>query len=274
MTLWHRFILIGALTILALAPVSRGAKEDSLDAKVSAFLEGMRFQWRDMNVSRVDGELLYDIIVRNRYTRALEIGTSTGHSGVWIAWALSKTGGQLVTIEIDKSRHDKAAANFERAGLSDIIDARLADAHELVKQLNGPFDFIFIDAEKDGYTSYAQALIPKLETGGCIAAHNVDRPRPGSRGRYGRGMGTAAYYDFMTGLPDFETSVLEESRSGLAVSYKKKQLSAAKTGTDAGRHRSHPLVRRPGPRTAPSQTKLRHPEPEVKGRRSPDRSML
>jgi predicted O-methyltransferase YrrM len=55
-----------------------------------------------MNIPDVDGKLLYDIIIKNNYKSALEIGTSTGHSGIWIAWALSKTDGKLVTIEIDE----------------------------------------------------------------------------------------------------------------------------------------------------------------------------
>ncbi len=58
--------------------------------------------WRDMNVPASDGKLLYDIIMENKYKSAVEIGTSTGHSSIWIAWALSKTGGKLITFEIDE----------------------------------------------------------------------------------------------------------------------------------------------------------------------------
>jgi predicted O-methyltransferase YrrM len=87
--------------------------------------------------------------MRNNYKKALEIGTSTGHSSVWIAWALSKTGGKLITIEIDEGRHRQALAHFEEAGLSEYIDARLADAHELVPKLEGPFDFVFCDGRAE-----------------------------------------------------------------------------------------------------------------------------
>ena len=105
-------------------------------------------QWRDLNVPVVDGQTLHDIIVKNKYTRALEVGTSTGHSGIWIAWALSKTGGKLITIEIDEGRHRQALANFEAAGLSKFIDARLGDAHAIVPALAGPFDFVFSNASR------------------------------------------------------------------------------------------------------------------------------
>ena len=126
-----------------------------------------------MNVPESDGQQLHDIIVKGGYKRALEIGTSPGRSGIWIAWALSKTGGRLITIDIDPGRHGEAVRNFRTAGVAPFIDARLADAHDLVPKLEGPFDFVFIDADKEWYTNYAKAVIPKLRVGGCLTAHNV-----------------------------------------------------------------------------------------------------
>ena len=99
------------------------AQESELDKKVMTFLNKRQGSWRDMNVPASDGQLLYNLIVENGYTRALEIGTSTGHSAIWMAWALSKTGGTLITIEIDEKRYHKAVSNFEKAGLSDFISA-------------------------------------------------------------------------------------------------------------------------------------------------------
>ena len=187
----------------------------TIDEKVRAFLVRMAHGWRDMNVPEADGEMLYNIVLSHKYTRALEIGTSTGLSGIYIAWALSKTGGKLVTIEIDEARHAEAARNFRQAGLDGLIDARLADAHDLVKKLPGPFDFVFIDADKDWYTNYAKDVIPKLEAGGCIAAHNVYE----SRGGWGRG-GTGSYFEFMKSLPEFDTNILPGGSGSLSVSYK------------------------------------------------------
>jgi predicted O-methyltransferase YrrM len=211
-------VLLAAIGIMSICYPQ--ALEQSLDAKVRAFLDKMEYRWRDMNVPEGDGKILYDLVIDNKYKKALEIGTSTGRSGIWIAWALSKTGGRLITIEIDEDRYREAVANFREAGLAAFIDARLADAHELVKELPGPFDFVFIDADKEWYTNYAEDVVPKLLTGGCIAAHNVYAPRSGWGGRYGRG-GTGEYYNYMKNLPGFETDILSESRSGLAVSFKK-----------------------------------------------------
>lgn len=167
-----------------------------------------------MNIPASDGKLLYDIIIKNRYTKALEIGTSTGHSAIWIAWALSKTGGRLITVEIDEARYREALANFEEAGLAAHIDARLADAHELVKELRGPFDFVFSDADKGWYKQYFLDTDPKLEVGGCFTAHNIR-----DRGWRRRG-GTGEFYDHIKSLPNYETT-LDRSGGGLSISYKR-----------------------------------------------------
>ena len=118
------------------------ASSQTLDERVRAFLASQKGQWRQENVSETDGEFLHDLILKRGYTRALEIGTSTGHSGIWQAWALSKTGGSLVTIEIEEFRHLAAVRNFKSSGVDVYIDARLGDAHELVETLEGPFDFM------------------------------------------------------------------------------------------------------------------------------------
>ncbi|WP_422080843.1 O-methyltransferase [Ulvibacterium sp.] len=191
------------------------APKTELDKKVEAFLEGHKGKWRDMNVPSSDGKLLYDIILKNGYTKGLEIGTSTGHSTIWIAWAFSKTGGKLITIDIDETRHKQALANLKEAGLLDYVDARLADAHELVKELSGTFDFVFSDADKGWYINYFKDVAPKLERGGCFTAHNV-RPK----GTDQRGMrGTKEYLEYVMGLDTFTTTV-DNSGGGLAISYK------------------------------------------------------
>ncbi|MFZ2054116.1 MAG: class I SAM-dependent methyltransferase [Candidatus Aminicenantales bacterium] len=194
-------------------------KEKEIDERVRAFLARTQGRWYDMNVPEADGEILYRLVVENGYKKALEIGTSTGRSGIYIAWALSKTGGRLTTIEIDEGRYQEAVANFEEAGLSEHIDARLADAHELVPELPGPFDFVFIDADKGWYTNYARAVVPKLAPGGCIAAHNVYE----RRGRWGGYGGTGDFYEYMRNLPGFSSRILSESRGGISVSFKRKE---------------------------------------------------
>jgi caffeoyl-CoA O-methyltransferase len=203
-----------AILVLLLSSIGAGrqaasrAASSGLDQRVQAFLESRRGTWRDMNVPDVDGRTLYDLILKNKFRNALEIGTSTGHSGIWIGWALSKTGGKLTTIEIDPGRHRIALENFKEAGLAGYIDARLADAHELVPKLQGPFDFVFSDADKDWYKNYFIAIWPRVVPGGCFTAHNVS----------GRRMaGITEFLDHLNGLADATTTIDTASSAGISI---------------------------------------------------------
>jgi predicted O-methyltransferase YrrM len=211
------------LFVIASSPQTRVAAQRSpepktdLDKRVQAFLESRRGTWRDLNVPEADGRTLHDMIVRNRFTRAVEIGTSTGHSGVWIAWGLSKTGGKLITIEVDTGRHRAALANFKEAGLAGYIDARLGDAHELVPRLDGPFDFVFSDADKDWYTNYLTALWPKVTKGGCFTAHNVSAPLSMP---WLLPAGMSDFLNALKRLPDGRTTIDRGSSAGLSITCK------------------------------------------------------
>ncbi len=187
--------------------------DSSIDEKAEAFLKKQRTEWDSWNIPYEDGQVLYDIIVDNGYTSGLEIGTSTGHSTIWIAWAMSKTGGKVTTIEIDEGRHNEALENIRKAGLEEYVDARLGDAHELVKILKGPFDFVFSDADKGWYTQYFKDVDPKLEVGGCFTAHNVSNNFGGARD----------FVEYVQSLDNYETTINRASRSGISVSYKRSE---------------------------------------------------
>jgi caffeoyl-CoA O-methyltransferase len=212
------FFLLITATLLNSNLNGQTLKENpALDEKVKKFLSDHSRQWYDMNVPSVDGQTLYNLIIKGNYKSALEIGTSTGHSGIWIAWALSKTGGKLITIDIDETRHNTAVENFKQAGLSEYIDARLADAHALVKELKGPFDFVFSDADKDWYKNYFIDVDPKVKVGGCFTAHNIYARGGGGRGGNG---GQSEYLDYVKSLKNYETTVNSEG-GGLSISYKR-----------------------------------------------------
>ncbi len=185
--------------------------ENDLDRKIRSFLEENANNWRDMNVPLSDGKIMYDIITENSYKSAVEIGTSTGHSAIWIAWALSKTGGKLITIEIDKKRYFQAKANFKKAGVSKYIETRLADAHELVPELSGEYDFVFSDADKYWYKKYFIAMDPKLKSGGCFVAHNTLMQVRGIK----------EFLDYIEELENYTTTLYNSGPSGISISYKK-----------------------------------------------------
>ena len=205
---------VSALAAAMLSTSAAGQDQGgALDSRVQTFLERHRGTWRDLNVPESDGRLLHELILQHRFTRALEIGTSTGHSGIWIAWALAKTGGRLTTVEVDPGRHRTALANFKEAGLAQYIDARLGDAHEIVPALPGPFDFVFSDADKEWYKNYLVAVWPKVTAGGCFTAHNVS-------GR-GAGGGIREFLDHLKTLPDAVTRIDTSSRAGISISCKR-----------------------------------------------------
>ena len=208
------FLCLALVALVLLLPQTPGQSHGSnaeRDARVRAFLERSRDSWHDLNVPYEDGQVLHDLVVRKRFTRGLEIGTSTGHSGTWIAWAMSKTGGKLTTIEIDADRHRQALAHFREAGIDAFVDARLGDAHDLVRQLPGPWDFVFSDADKEWYTQYFKDVDQKLPSGGCFTAHNVLDPFAG----------IAAFLEYVRARPDYETTVDRTSRSGISISCKR-----------------------------------------------------
>lgn len=190
MTLTRRLLL--ALTgTLALPAAAREATtpgaDAALDARVQAFMERKRGDWGRginlWNVQEAGARLMHGLVIERRHQRILDIGTSTGHSALWLAWAAARTGGRVTTIEIDPGRHAEALRNFRDAGLDGFIDARLGDAHELVQQLPGPWDFVFQDADKDWSLNYWNALKDKLSPRACYAVDHVMRSRsPGIRG--------------------------------------------------------------------------------------------
>jgi predicted O-methyltransferase YrrM len=124
---------------------------------------------------------------------------------------MSRTGGKLTTIEIDEGRHRQALAHFREAGIDAFVDARLGDAHDLVRQLPGPWDFVFSDADKEWYRQYFKDVDPKLASGGCFTAHNVLDPFTG----------IAAFLDYVRSRPNYETTIDRTSRSGISISCKR-----------------------------------------------------
>jgi predicted O-methyltransferase YrrM len=129
-----------------------------------------------ISVKPEEGRFLQFLVRANRVTKAVEIGTLGGYSGIWIARGLVP-GGRLITLEKEPRHADVARAHFAAAGVADRVEIRVGDAHQLLQALSaeGPFDFVFIDAEKPGYTAYFEWGMENIRLGGVIAAHNAFR---------------------------------------------------------------------------------------------------
>jgi predicted O-methyltransferase YrrM len=127
-----------------------------------------------LSVPVADGRALRVLLEAAGAKRVVEIGTSTGYSALWICLALRKTGGRLITFEVDPARAAIARGHFKKAGVEGVVRLREGDAHEELGALKGPIDAAFIDAEKTGYLDYLRQLLPKVKAGGLILAHNID----------------------------------------------------------------------------------------------------
>lgn len=181
--------------------------KDDNEGKVLDVLENIRRSQSYRNVPPQDGRFLRIITEVMNAKNVVEIGTSTGYSGIWFGMALQKTGGKLTTYEIDAQRAATARANFKKAGMADIITLVEGDAHEEVKKLNSTIDILFLDADKEGYIDYLDKLLPLVRPGGLVIAHNIS-PR----------MADPKYMEAITTNPNLETIV----RSGVGVTLKKR----------------------------------------------------
>jgi caffeoyl-CoA O-methyltransferase len=122
----------------------------------------------------VVGRLLRTLAFTTRPQLIVEIGTYSGYSALAMAAALGPAG-RLVTCELSGEHADFAQAYFDRSEHGEAIELRRGPALETVANLDGPFDFVFIDADKDGYVDYYEAVVPKLAPTGLIAADNTLR---------------------------------------------------------------------------------------------------
>jgi predicted O-methyltransferase YrrM len=147
------------------------ALDSALQASVDAGLPPIA-------VAPNQGKFLHLLALARGARQILEIGTLGGYSTIWLARALP-VGGRLVTLEFDPKHAEVARANFVRAGLADVIDLRIGAALDTLPQLVadglGPFDFIFIDADKDNYPGYFEWALKLSRRGTLVIADNVIR---------------------------------------------------------------------------------------------------
>ncbi len=146
---------------------------DEVTARVLAELE--KTQKEFWNVPRKTGVLLNTFIKMMSVKNALEIGTSNGYSGLWLAKALKQTGGKLTTIEFYEKRQSIAIENFKTCGVIDIVRPLQGSACDIIKNFDESekFDFVFIDANKREYVEYFNLIKPHLIPKALIVADNI-----------------------------------------------------------------------------------------------------
>jgi predicted O-methyltransferase YrrM len=128
---------------------------------------------RMLNITPDTGRLLSIIVRATRATRILEVGTSNAYSTIWLADAARETGGRVTTLELLPGKVSLARENLRRAGLEDRVEIRQGQAADTLPTLPGPFDLVFLDANRPEYLRYLELVLPKLVPGGLLVADNV-----------------------------------------------------------------------------------------------------
>jgi predicted O-methyltransferase YrrM len=162
------------------------------------------------NVDANEGAFLRGHVIKVNAKGALEIGTSNGYSSIWIALGLHQTGGHLTTLEINAAKAKLAEENFRAAGVDSLITLKQGDALKEIPKLQGPFQFVFIDAWKRDYVQYLEMVLPMVSPGGVIVAHNTTNLR-------------SELLDFIERVkthPQLKTTLADPGPGGFSVSIK------------------------------------------------------
>ena len=186
------------------------AKNDWEKQALAVLDEMSKGQWY-LNVTTREGRVLRQLAEAVGAKRVVEIGTSSGYSTIWLALAVRATGGKVFTHEIDPEKIKIASANFQKAGVDDLVTIIEGDAHETVKQHEEPIDVVFLDADKKGYIDYLHELLPLVRPGGLILGHDMHRPMPDPR-----------YIEAITKNPDLDTSFIMMESFGISMTLKKR----------------------------------------------------
>jgi len=168
-----------------------------------------------INTTPGDARLLRILIESSGAKRGVEVGTATGYGALHMGWGFERTGGHLITIDIDPKMVEAARENIKTMRLEDSVTVVQGDALKVLPKLEGQFDFLFLDAVKRDYLRYFKAIEPKLVPGAVIVADNVIRFRN-------------QMLDFLQTIEDDPNYLMvvvrasELKRDGMAVIYKLK----------------------------------------------------
>ena len=210
----RRLVIVAMLGSALLLGVGIGFCEEAMDerlAEINSLLERLEPAGRqNLNVPREHGKFLRMLVEMSGAKRAVEVGTSNGYSSMWIGLGLENTKGNLVTLEIDPEKVTQARANLEEAGMDKRITVVEGDALETLPNVEGPMDFLFLDALKGDYIKYLELAKPKLSKGAIIAAHNAISAKDA----------LGEYFAALDADPTMQTVIVSiEPGDGFAVTY-------------------------------------------------------
>jgi predicted O-methyltransferase YrrM len=162
-----------------------------------------------LNLEPASAQLLSILVRASGVKRAIEVGTSNAYSTIWLAWSLAPAGGGIVSIDRNPDKHTLARENLRRADLLDRVELRTGDAAEIACELAGPFDLVFLDADRRKFPEIMEILLPKLAPKALVIADNVlSHPEE-----------IAEYLKLISSLPDFQHTTVPVGK-GLSIAYR------------------------------------------------------
>lgn len=170
-------VFTASVTVGSVAAAEKPKPPIKLSKKVQTVIDRVERQCRERPVYMIGpakAKRLAELVRERKPKRVVECGSAIGYSGLWIASQLETIGaGKLITIEFNPDRAKEAKRNFAEAGLADYVDVRVGDAREVVKRIDGPVDFVFIDCGYSNYLPCLTGLEDELSDGAIVVADNV-----------------------------------------------------------------------------------------------------
>jgi predicted O-methyltransferase YrrM len=162
-----------------------------------------------LNLEPASAELVSILVRASGVTRGLEVGTSNAYSTIWLAWSLAPAGGKLISIDRNPDKHALARENLRRAEVLDRVELRTGNAAEVVQELGGPFDLVFLDADRRMFPEILHIVLPKLAPKALVIADNVlSHPEE-----------IAEYLKLISTLADFQHTVVPVGK-GLSIAFR------------------------------------------------------
>jgi predicted O-methyltransferase YrrM len=207
-------LTLAALAIALFAVTTTAQQHPSpgvLTSQIDAILKGIKAADKgQLAVSEEDGRFMRVLIGLRNAKSILEIGAASGYSGIWLGLGARESHGHVVSIEFDPQRAKEAAANIQKAGLTDVVRIVHGDAFVEIPKLQGTFDLVFLDAWKPDYKRFFEMVYPRMDAGGVFLAHNV----------INKSSEMKPFLDTIQNHPGLFTSIVSPGSEGMSVSYK------------------------------------------------------
>lgn len=171
------------------------------------------FQRTGLNTTPGDAMMLRILVESAGAKRGIEVGSASGFGAINMGIAFERTGGHLTTLEIDPARVKECRDNLQKVGLENVVTCIEGDALKTLPTIEGPIDFVFIDAVKSDYMKYLKLIEDKLAPGAVVVGDNVIRSARAMKD----------FLDYIENSPDYDTVIIRasmEKNDGMSISYK------------------------------------------------------